>query len=100
MIGIQKVRCFDECDISTKSFNRIRSLENCCCCSCSSPCLDKLNQVSMISFTLEKSTPLEDLHKDLVLKAPGSQECVLKMPSRQTRQTKDMGKVVVCNNVQ
>ncbi|GFX01659.1 cytochrome P450 4V2 [Trichonephila clavipes] len=31
-------------------------------------------------------TPLEGLHKDLVLKAPGTQECVLEMPGKQNTQ--------------
>ncbi|GFU53106.1 uncharacterized protein TNCV_3098901 [Trichonephila clavipes] len=36
------------------------------------------------SHSLSKSLiPLEGIHKDFALKAPGSQECVLEMPGRQ-----------------
>ncbi|GFU58652.1 transposable element Tcb2 transposase [Trichonephila clavipes] len=30
LIGIQRLLCFDEYDVSAKSFNRLRSLESCC----------------------------------------------------------------------
>ncbi|GFU74247.1 hypothetical protein TNCV_4168381 [Trichonephila clavipes] len=43
----------------------------------------KLDHVHDLIPSQKALSPLEGLHKDLVLKAPGSRECVLEMPGWQ-----------------